>query len=97
MTEKDNPIPEEFYQLVDEFILQANQLNEQWPRSRISAALMYAAARYNAHNWVYREVDLEQTAEQATDWYMNQYRGMFQDNVQQLEAARNEHERDNGA
>ena len=97
MSEPGKPVPEEFYQLVDEFILQANRLNEQWPRSRISAALMYAAARFNTHNWLYRDVDLEQSREEAADWYTAQYRGMFLDNVQQLEAAREEHERDQQA
>ena len=46
--------------------------------------IMYAAARYNAFNWLHREVDLEQSLEEAVAYYRNEYEKMFRDNVEEL-------------
>jgi len=45
---------------------------------------MFAAARYNVYNWLNRDVDLEQTLEQAVIYYREQYEEMFRENVQEL-------------
>jgi hypothetical protein len=52
MTTDKNEIPQEFYDIVDQFINLANDLGKEWPRSRVSATLMFAAARYNVYNWL---------------------------------------------
>ena len=79
-----NDIPQEFYDLVDRFINLANDLEKEWPRSRVSATLMFAAARYNVFNWLNRDVDLEQNLGAAVAYYREQYGKMFQDNVEEL-------------
>ena len=47
----EDDVPNEFFDVVDEFVHLANKLNEKWPTSRVSSAIMYAAARYNAFNF----------------------------------------------
>jgi len=84
MTTDKNEIPQEFYDVVDRFINLANDLGKEWPRSRVSAALMFAAARYNVYNWLNREVDLEQSLDEAVAYYREQYEKMFRDNVAEL-------------
>jgi len=84
MSTEDNNVPQEFYDVVDEFINLVNELGRTWPRSRVSATLMFAAARYNVYNWLNRDVDLDQTSEQALAYYREQYEEMFRDNVKEL-------------
>jgi hypothetical protein len=45
---------------------------------------MFAAARYNVYNWLNREVDLEQSLDEAVAYYREQYEKMFRDNVEEL-------------
>ena len=77
----EHDIPEEFTELSNQFIDLANSLGEQWPRARISATLMYAAARYNAFNWLNREGNSGQEEEEAAEYYTVQYREMFLNHV----------------
>ena len=84
MSTENNDVPQEFYDVVDKFINLANELGTTWPRSRVSATLMFAAARYNVYNWLTRDVDLEQTLEQAVGYYREQYEEMFRENVNEL-------------
>jgi len=84
MSIENNNVPQEFYDVVDKFIDLANELGATWPRSRVSATLMFAAARYNVYNWLNRDVDLEQTLDQAVIYYREQYEEMFRENVQEL-------------
>jgi len=83
----NDEIPQEFFNVADLFVRQANSLLKDWPRSLVSATLLYAAERFNAYNWLFREVDLDQTKEQAAEFYTSQYRKMFLDNVEQLRKA----------
>ena len=84
MSEERREVPQEFYDVVDRFIDLANSLGQDWPRSRVSATIMFAAARYNAFNWLNRDVDLEQSVDQAVAFYGEQYEVMFRDNVEEL-------------
>jgi hypothetical protein len=84
MTTDKNEIPQDFYDVVDRFINLANDLGKEWPRSRVSATLMFAAARYNVYNWLNRQVDLEQSLDEAVAYYREQYEKMFRDNVEEL-------------
>jgi len=84
MSTEPNEIPQEFYDVVDRFINLANELGVEWPRSRISATLMFAAARYNVFNWLNRDVDMDQTLDEAVAYYAEQYEAMFRDNVSEL-------------
>lgn len=81
MSTINNNVPREFYDVVDKF---SNELGTTWLRSRVSAMLMFAAARYNVYNWLTREVELEQTLEQALIFYRTQYEEIFRENVREL-------------
>jgi hypothetical protein len=49
MNTKQEPVPKEFYDLVDRFIGLANEMTSTHAISRVSSVIIYAAARYNAH------------------------------------------------
>lgn len=74
----------QFFEMVDRYISQANEFTKKYPQPRISAALLFAAARYNAFNWVHRSQMLEQTLEEATQLFRAEYEKMFLDNVHDL-------------
>ncbi|MFI4969264.1 MAG: DUF3144 domain-containing protein [Lysobacterales bacterium] len=78
----------QFFEMVDRFINQANDYGTKIPQPHVSAALLYAAARYNAFNWVNRSQRLEQTLEEAALLFTDEYEKMFRDNVQNLIALR---------
>ncbi len=84
MSSTEKEVPQEFYDVVDEFIGLANELGKDWPRWRISSTLMFAAARYNVYNWLTREIDLDQTLDEGVAYYREQYEEMFRDNVKEL-------------
>ena len=75
-----------FFELVTKFINEANAMNTGHHRSRISAALLFAAARYNAFTWLHREILPEQTPEEAEEFFAEHYKQMFRENVQFLKA-----------
>jgi len=85
--DSDHEVPPEFHEISNEFVNLANSLSEKWPRSRISATLMYAAARFNAYNWLSGQTDPDQTESEATAYYSQQYREMFLKNAKELRAA----------
>jgi hypothetical protein len=75
--------------LVTRFINEANKMNdEKHHRSRVSAALLFAAARYNAFTWMHRGDDSNpgQTADEAEKFFSAHYRSMFLENVEFLKA-----------
>ncbi len=84
MSQKKDEVPKEFYDVVDEFINQANQLAERWPTSRVSSAILYAAARYNAFNFYELEDDPATNREGAVEYFCEQYRNMLLDNLDAL-------------
>ena len=91
MTPERNMSPEDqaFFDLVTRFINEANKMNdEKHHRSRVSAALLFAAARYNAFTWMHRSEDMSpgQTVEQAEEFFGKHYRAMFLENVEFLKA-----------
>jgi hypothetical protein len=79
---------EQFFEVVDRFIHQANEFGQRFPQSRISAAFLFAAARYNAFQWVNRSQLLEQTPDEAALAFRAEYESMFRDNVRSLSGAR---------
>jgi hypothetical protein len=62
----------------------ANQMNEKYPRDWVRAAMMYAAARYNAFVWVTREEQREQTLDAAAAYFASEYDKMLRDNVEEI-------------
>lgn len=85
MAETRHNIPPEFLDAADEFVQLANRLNDRYPRDWVRAALMYAAARYNAFVWVTRDGRPEQTLDAAVAYYAGEYDRMLRDNVDEIE------------
>ncbi|HEY6544573.1 MAG TPA: DUF3144 domain-containing protein [Dokdonella sp.] len=75
---------EQYFEIVDQFINQANEYSKRFPHGRISGALLFAAARYNAFNWVNRSLLREQSLEEAVRLFRTEYENMFRHNVQTM-------------
>jgi hypothetical protein len=71
----------EFLELVDEFIHLANRLAESGNDGEVSAAILFAAGRYNAFNFV-SHGGTEDGMEEAVDFYVSEYRKALVSNVQ---------------
>ena len=65
--------PPEFLKLVDEFIDLANKLAETRNDGEVSAAILFAAGRYNAFNFLSRG-GTDETRPQAVEFYVSEYR-----------------------
>lgn len=72
---------DQFFELVDRFVAQANEFGQRFPQSRVSAAILFAAARFNAFQWVNRSQLLQQTPEEATVAFRAEYEAMFRENL----------------
>ena len=77
-------IPPEFLDAADEFVQLANRFNDKYPRDWVCAAMMYAAARYNAFVWVTREDNPEQPMDAAVAYYASEYDKMLRDNIDEI-------------
>jgi hypothetical protein len=80
------PEDQAFFDLVTRFLDEANALNDRAHRSRISAALLFAAARYNAFTWIHRNTMPEQTEGEAVEFFADHYRKMWRENLEFLKA-----------
>jgi hypothetical protein len=65
--------PAEFLNLVDKFIDLANQLAESRNNGEVSAAILFAAGRYNAFNFLSHN-GTAQDQDQAVEFYVSEYR-----------------------
>ena len=88
MDSKQEPVPREFYDLVDRFIALANELTGEHATSRVSAVIMYAAARYNAHCMLALDPKARENRAAAADYFLDQYRSMLDENIDSLLSAR---------
>lgn len=68
----------DFHEVADEFIHLANELSEEWAMPFLSAAFMYAAARYNTFFFYESDAAVE-NRQSAIDYYCDQYRKMLQE------------------
>ena len=75
------PEDQAFFDLVTRFLNEANAMNDREHRSRISAAILFAAARYNAFTWMHRDTMPEQAEDEAVEFFADHYRAMFRDNL----------------
>ena len=75
---------DQYFEMVDQFITQANEYSKRFPHGRVSGALLFAAARYNAFNWVNRSLLRQQTLEEAVALFRAEYENMFRHNVQNM-------------
>ncbi|MEO7324108.1 MAG: DUF3144 domain-containing protein [Dokdonella sp.] len=78
----------QFFEMVDRYISQANDFSKKFPQGQVSAALLFAASRYNAFNWVNRSQQQEQTLDEATPLFCAEYEKMFLDNVHNMTMGR---------
>ncbi|MCP5413026.1 MAG: DUF3144 domain-containing protein [Chromatiaceae bacterium] len=72
-----------FHEVADEFINLANQMSEDWATPMLSAAFMYAAARFNAFHAIGEGADRE-TRKRAIVYLCDQYRKMLEENLREL-------------
>lgn len=75
------PEDQAFFDLVTRFLNEANAMSDREHRSRISAAILFAAARYNAFTWMHRDTMPEQAEAEAVEFFAEHYRAMFRDNL----------------
>jgi hypothetical protein len=80
----DEEVPPQFFELVDQFINLANASVEQHGPARVSACILFAAARYNAFRLQSGDPDAEANREAAVSYFVNQYRQMLEDNIDGL-------------
>lgn len=73
--------PPEFLKLVDEFIHLANHLAENGKDGEVSAAILFAAGRYNAFNFLSHN-GTEQDQPQAVEYYVSEYRKALISNIE---------------
>ena len=71
----------DFHEVADEFIHLANALSEAWATPLLSAAFMYAAARYNTF-YFYQSDGSPDNRQSAIDYYCDQYRKMLHETMQ---------------
>lgn len=70
----------EFLSLVDRFIHLANDLAKDGRAGEVSAAILFAAGRYNAFNFISTGgTDAERP--QAVDFYVSEYRKALESNL----------------
>ena len=74
------PYPPEVLKLVDEFIHLANRLAEGGNDGEVSAAILFAAGRYNAFNFVSHN-GTEQDRHKAVEFYVSEYRKALESNL----------------
>src|SRR5947207_1575255 len=84
MDTQQEPVPKEFFDLIDRFVGLANELTCDHATSRVSSVIMYAAARYNAHCMLAIDPDSVQNRQAATDYFVAQYRSMLEENIDAL-------------
>jgi hypothetical protein len=85
MIQQKYEIPPEFLDAADRFVTLANEMGDEFSADWVRAVLMYAAARYNAFNWLTGDEHLQQTLDQPAAYFRNEYETMFRENVREME------------
>ena len=73
--------PPEFLKLVDEFIDLANRLAQDGKDGEVSAAILFAAGRYNAFNFVSHN-GTARDQRKAVEFYVSEYRRAIVSNLE---------------
>ncbi len=84
MTTQSPEDAQRFFDLSNQFVNLANENGEEHGRPRVSAAILWAASRYNAFTWVMSGAPQKQTPEDAVELFVAQYRKMLVDNLKVL-------------
>lgn len=70
--------------MADKFIDLANEFTKNEPKERVGAAIMFAAARYNAFEAFSKSRNLLQDKDDAINWYTREYKRMLEANIDGL-------------
>lgn len=70
--------------MADQFIELANGFTKTEPKERVGAAIMFAAARYNAFEAFSKSSNLKRDKEDAVNWYAREYKRMLDANMDDL-------------
>lgn len=71
-------------EMADTFIELANKFTNTQSKERVSAAIMFAAARYNAFEASSKSKDLKKDKTDALGWYSLEYKRMLDANFDDL-------------
>ena len=82
MNEDNQEIPRSV--MADQFIALANEFTKTESKERVGAAIMFAAARYNAFEASSKSSDLARHKDDVLNWYTKEYRKMLDANVDDL-------------
>ena len=73
----------EFFEMADAFIALANKYGEKGAVGKVSSALLFAAARYNAfYVAAVENISLEDEKDVAMRYFTDQYQKMLNDNFE---------------
>lgn len=70
--------------MADQFIELANEFTKTEPKECVGAAIMFAAARYNAFEAFSKSSNLERDKEDAINWYTREYKRMLEANMDDI-------------
>ncbi len=70
--------------MADKFIDLANEFTTSEPKERVGAAIMFAAARYNAFEAFSKSSNLARDKDDAVNWYTHEYKRMLEANIDDL-------------
>ena len=90
-------VDDSFWDRADRFINQANDFCDHAPRDKVSASLLYAAARFNAFvvsATAETMEELQQDKDAALEYFVGQYRKMLEENLDDHIANFNEYSED---
>lgn len=73
--------PPDFLDRVDQFVELANRLAEGGMQGEVSAAILFAAGRYNAFNFLSND-GAQQDQGQAVEFYVSEYRKAIVSNLE---------------
>ena len=73
--------PPDFLKIVDEFIHLANRIAEDGKSGEASAAILFAAGRYNAFNFI-SNGGTDQDRAAAVEFYVSEYRKALVSNIE---------------
>lgn len=75
-------VDKEFWDMADEFINLANRKAKDIPRTKVSAAFLYAVTRYNSFISLSESDNSEGHKEESLKYFLEQYELMFLDNYE---------------
>ena len=74
----------QFFTATNAYLELANQQGQTFGMKRVSAAILYAAARYNSHAFIGYETNPAANKEAFVEYMLDLYRRMLEENVDNL-------------